>query len=175
MERYSGPIEQMIREWFGASKRGPRKHLPKWTLKRLATSVGRLRRYRPRRKGYSMHLLRKLARKFLAETVNSETAQQRVFRLVDSKDLQDTWRRRIIELSDGKSISEITEILYREELKMGAWVVDIGLWKHLFDQGVITTLVELAQSGYVCLKPAEDKQPRGRPTPDTNRAPSLMR
>ena len=122
-----------------------------------------------------MHLLRKLARKFLAETVVSETAQQLVFRLADPSDLQDTWRRRIIELSDGKSISEITEILYREELKMGAWVVDIGLWKHLFDQGVITTLIELAQSGYVCMETAECDQPRGRPTTDPNRAPSPRR
>ena len=57
-----------------------------------------------------------------------------------------------MELADGKSIEQIIEILYREEIRMGAWVVDIGVWKNLFDQCVVKTICELTDGGNTYLK-----------------------
>ena len=57
-----------------------------------------------------------------------------------------------MELSDGKPMGEIIETLYREEIKAGAWLVDVGLWKNIFDQSVVKTINQLAGRGLVRLQ-----------------------
>ena len=82
--------------------------------------------------------------------------KQLVYRMTDASRFKDGWERRIIELGDGKCIDEIIEILYREEIKMGAWQVDIGLWKGIFDHGVLNTISELTNGRHIYLKPGDD-------------------
>ena len=65
---------------------------------------------------------------------------------------RDSWERRIIELGEGKEVSEIMETFYVEEIRAGAWAVDVGLWKSLFDQCVTRTISGLAASGYIYLE-----------------------
>ena len=52
-----------------------------------------------------------------------------VYRIAGGGEIKDAWESRIVELGNGRSIGEITEILYREEIMAGASVVDIGIWK----------------------------------------------
>ena len=65
----------------------------------------------------------------------------------------DAWERRIVELSDGRPVAEIIEILYLEEVKAGAWAADIGLWKRIFDRSVVGTIGALATKGDIRLEP----------------------
>ena len=57
-------------------------------------------------------------------------------------------------MADGKSINEILEAMFSEELMAGAWMVDIGIWRNLFDQSVVKTIGELADLGYIRLEPS---------------------
>ena len=83
--------------------------------------------------------------------VSDEITRQVVYRVTEASEVKD-WESRIIELGDGKSIGQIMGILYEEELESGAWMVDIGLWKNLFEQSVVKEIGELADRGYICLK-----------------------
>ena len=80
------------------------------------------------------------------------TKKHLVYRLTDASEVDDGWERRIIELGDGKSIREIIEILYREEIQMGAYQVDIGLWRGIFDQSVVKTISNLTNGRHIYLK-----------------------
>lgn len=102
-----------------------------------------------------MQLMRTLARMFRLAPANNGITRQLVYRTVAASATQDPWERRIVELAEGRSIGEIIEILYREEIRSGAWAVDIGLWKHLFDQSVVNTMRELASRGHICLIPGD--------------------
>ena len=53
------------------------------------------------------------------------------------------------------------ETLYLYELRNGAWLTDIGLWKTLFDRTVVETVYELARTGYISLLP-DAEQMKGR-------------
>ncbi len=86
------------------------------------------------------------------DSQSHKITRQLVYRATEASEVKGGWEKRIVELSDGKNIGEITEILYREEVKMGAWIVDIGLWKDIFDQSVIKTIRELTDTGYIYLK-----------------------
>ena len=92
-----------------------------------------------------------LARRFGLNAVSDETKRQLVCRSRDAQAQTNAWERRIIELSDGRLLSEIIETLYIDELKAGAWAADIGLWKNLFDRSVIETVHTLASKGYLSL------------------------
>ena len=59
----------------------------------------------------------------------------------------------IVEQCDGQSIRQVVETLYRYELRNGASLVDIGIWKTLFDRTVVQTVYELAHDGYISLVP----------------------
>ncbi len=39
--------------------------------------------------------------------------------------------------------------MFYQEVRAGAWVVDIGIWRNLFDQDVVKTIGELADQGYI--------------------------
>ncbi len=63
------------------------------------------------------------------------------------------WEQMIVEQCDGQSIRQVVETLYRYELRNGASLVDIGIWKTLFDRTVVQTVYELAHDGYISLVP----------------------
>ena len=62
----------------------------------------------------------KLGKVIVPKGVNTRSGQQFVERVqvVQTRDLclEDPWERRIVELSDGRSVGEIQEILYIDEL-----------------------------------------------------------
>jgi len=91
---------------------------------------------------------------FTCNSVGGEATQQIVYRVKGADEVKDTWKRRIIDLADGKSIDEILDAIFSQEVRAGAWVVDIGIWRNLFDRDVVKTIVELADQGYICLEPS---------------------
>ena len=88
-----------------------------------------------------------------ATPFGDDIMQQIVFRTREVDGVTNDWEKRIIELSDGRSTAEIIETLSKEEVRMGAWAADIGLWKGLFDRDVMATIRELATQGYIKLQP----------------------
>ncbi|MCH8206839.1 MAG: hypothetical protein IH956_07515, partial [Chloroflexi bacterium] len=77
-----------------------------------------------------------------------------VYRAGPTDMIADPWERRIAEMGDGRPTGEIVEAIWREEIEAGAWVVDIGLWKGLFNQKVVQAIDELAQRGVIHIVPA---------------------
>ncbi len=73
-----------------------------------------------------------------------------------------SWEWMIVEKCAGQTISQVVETLYRSELRNGASLVDIGLWKTLFDRTVVKVVYELAQNGYINLVPDAEKMKRLR-------------
>ena len=67
------------------------------------------------------------------------------------EDPDDSWQRRVLEVCDGRSLGEIKSLMYEEELVAGASVVDIGIWRGLFDRTVQEALLRLIYSGHVRL------------------------
>ena len=105
-------------------------------------------------------LLRKIghfARLLLAGPPAYEDLQQRVYRLKGTNDLSGSWGHKIVELGDGRSVQDVVTILYREELTAGAGLVDIGLWKNLFDRSVVLSIMDLADRGYICLNTGQEE------------------
>jgi hypothetical protein len=92
------------------------------------------------------------------EPLSQEPFQEFVFRVAEASAVKDPWLRRIIELADGKSVEEISEALYLEELRAGAWDADIGFWRTTFYREVGQTIGKLASQGYVRM----EAHPNGR-------------
>ena len=109
-----------------------------------------------------MQLIRTLARALGPKPTTNGGNKQRVYRVIDASEVADAWVRRIVELSDGKSIGEIVEVLYGEEIRAGSWAVDIGLWRNLFDQSVVKAIGQLADSGQIWLKTYDNSEERMR-------------
>ena len=76
---------------------------------------------------------------------------QIVYRLSPTSYLSDPWKRTVLQQCHGQSIRNIVKTLYLDELRKGAWLVDIGIWKSLFDRTVLTAIRELADEGYICV------------------------
>ena len=102
-----------------------------------------------------MKSMRTLFREFAAghtSLENPDHSQQRVFGLVKASEIEDPLSRRIILLADGKSMAEITAIIYGEELRRGGWLADIGLWKRMFQQELCRKIFDLAGQGCIALE-----------------------
>lgn len=84
---------------------------------------------------------------------NSEVTQQRVNRVKGADELEDVLEKRIIELSDGRSVGEIIEILFKREIRVGAGAVDIGHWRNVFDKRALRAISELHERGFIRLRP----------------------
>lgn len=84
-----------------------------------------------------------------------DIAARTAHRLVESTDMHDGWAKRVIELADGRTVGEIVAVIYRDELRCGAWMADIALWRHLFHRSVIAAVEELAERGHIALREAE--------------------
>ncbi len=89
---------------------------------------------------------------FTRKSVGGEATQQIVYRVKGTNEVKDIWEKRIIDLADGKTIDEILDAMFYQEGKAGAWVVDIGIWRNLFDQDVVKTIGELADQKYIRVK-----------------------
>ena len=81
------------------------------------------------------------------------THGRRVFRTNGRLLPRDPLEQRIVELGDGRAVREIIETLFLEEIRAGAWIVDIALWKYIFDRSVAVTIRQLADRGYLKLEP----------------------
>ena len=77
---------------------------------------------------------------------------KRLFSVSDPGAVDVGLERRIVELGDGRQVDEALAILYREELRAGAWMADIGVWKTLFLDGVMKVIGDLAAQGHVVLE-----------------------
>ena len=86
-------------------------------------------------------------------SANEGDYARRVFRASDRCLPRDPVEQRIVELGDGRSAGEITETLYVDEIRAGAWIVDIALWKYVFDSSVGVTIRQLTDKGYLNLEP----------------------
>ena len=64
----------------------------------------------------------------------------------------DPWQRRVMELCDGRPVARVLDALYIKQIRAGAAAADIGLWRRLFDQNVLSTLGDLAKRGYISLR-----------------------
>ena len=112
--------------------------------------------------GTPMGLITSLAKFLAPDTAQGDITDTRVYRKPGSRAQKDNWDRRILELSSGRTISEIKEVMYREEILAGASVADIGLWKSVFCQNVADTIHELPARGdlilRLCAPPKEDRR-----------------
>jgi hypothetical protein len=63
------------------------------------------------------------------------------------------WHRRVLVLSDGRSMAQVEVLLYQQELVAGAWEVDIGLWRGLFGRSIHEAVICLVSGGYLHLVP----------------------
>ena len=107
-----------------------------------------------------MRMIRNLVQLLILKPAGGEDASWLVYRVVQADEVRDPWKKRVIEMADGRSMDQIKEALYRQEIMAGASEVDIGMWKNLFDGSVLQTIHELANSGHLCLRSA--KQPGRR-------------
>ena len=114
-----------------------------------------------------MRWVERLARIVIPDPVlpgKDEGSHQLVHRVVDPpvsplgeggiREVEDPLQRRIIALADGRSMSEIIDILYGEEVCAGAWAADIGIWKGRFRDDATKVIGEIVRLGYISVEPA---------------------
>ena len=106
-----------------------------------------------------MQLITTLKQLFSSVRADDHQLPKRVVRLStmgpDTGGEHYSWESRIVELSDGRSVGELKETLYREQLMAGASLVDIGVWRGLFDRSVDGAIGELAKKKYIRLESVE--------------------
>ncbi len=96
-------------------------------------------------------LLQHLGQIFGVAPPENEGLEQVVYRLNPTSYLSDPWKRTVLQQCQGQTIQNIVKTMYLEELNNGAALVDIGIWKSLFDRTVLTAIRELADEGYINL------------------------
>ena len=92
------------------------------------------------------------------DPADQELARQTIVRIGEVAEVDNAWERKIVNQGNGRRVSELIESLYRDEVSAGAWVVDIGLWKHTFDGSVLKTIDELASRGVIYLWPRDGER-----------------
>ena len=102
-----------------------------------------------------IRLLRYLARTLVPDyrARDDDITRQTVSRAARPGQVDDKWAQRILELSDGRTVGEIGAIMYAEELRAGAWIVDIGLWGELLQLSIIDSITDLSDRGLLHLGP----------------------
>ncbi len=95
--------------------------------------------------------LQHLGELFGVEPAENEGLEQVVYRLNPTSYLSYPWKRTVLQQCHGQTIQNIVKTMYLEELNNGAALVDIGVWKSLFDRTVLTAIRELADEGYINL------------------------
>ena len=79
--------------------------------------------------------------------------RQRVRRSMASADGLDSWERRIVAADDGRPADEVIDSLFAQELAMGGWVADLGLYRRLYEEELLADIKRLAAKGYLRLVP----------------------
>ena len=100
-------------------------------------------------------LIRAMAKALAYHDPDSETTRQLVYASSDIQGIDDELARRVIELGNGRSVGDVIAIIYSEEIRAGAWAVDIGIWSDIFAQSVLGIINDLADTGYILLKGAD--------------------
>ncbi len=72
-----------------------------------------------------------------------------VYKLREAGGQKDYHKRRILKLSDGRSIEELVEALYREEIADGGWVVCIGLFETQYKREMLDEVNQLIREGHL--------------------------
>ena len=122
-------------------------------------------------KNNSPRLTRHPPGKFGAAHPENDNFQSFVYKLKPMSQYSDSWEWTIVERCNGRSIRKIVEILYLSELRKGAELVDIGIWKSFFDRAVVATVYELAHRGYIRLVPSgESRRDHAPPEAYTGRS-----
>ena len=81
------------------------------------------------------------------------TLGQLVQRVRDVDDAEDDWVGLVVDLGDGRTVGEVVDALYRHELRAGAWIADIGMWRHLFVRSTVDLILRMSREGYIRLEP----------------------
>ena len=97
----------------------------------------------------SLVLKKTLARFFSLDLPSNTECRYLVYRAEDTPNPELAWEKRIVELAEGRPVKEIIQVLYQEQLSRGARLVDIGIWKSIFDRSVINTIGDLLDRGVI--------------------------
>jgi hypothetical protein len=81
--------------------------------------------------------------------------QHRAFRNVEPASAPDPWSRRILQLADGRTVTEIAEAIAREPQLWGPLAMELGVSRHLMQRSVYESLYAMADLGLVRLESAE--------------------
>jgi hypothetical protein len=81
--------------------------------------------------------------------MTDDTARQLVYRTGAFDAGAKGWAARIVEMGDGRPVSQIVATIYLDELQAGAWAADIGVWSQQFAMSVIKVIDQLAAQGLI--------------------------
>lgn len=110
-----------------------------------------------------LRLVRGLARTLVVREARVDAIEGWAYRTGPISEARGAWEARILELSDGRTIREIVETLFREESQAGGWVADIGMCRSVFARELASVIESLAQRGILrldrgtpaCLRPSK--------------------
>ena len=97
-----------------------------------------------------------LARILSTGPAQDEDLRLLVYRVEGAGPVADPWGKAIFELGDGRTLGDVVDAVYRLELARGGWLLDIGIWKNLFDRSVLDKVFDLVHRGHLRLTPALD-------------------
>ena len=100
-----------------------------------------------------MPVLKNLPRLFSFDRPRDVTSWYLVRRVEATLSIEPPWERRIVEVADGRPLTEVIEVLYQEQLDRGARLADLGMWKSLFDRCVIAAISDLVHRGVIDMNP----------------------
>lgn len=72
-----------------------------------------------------------------------------VYKLRGPKDQMAYHKKRILELADGRSINQLVETLYREEVASGGWITCIGLFETEYKREMSEDVNQLIRDGFL--------------------------
>ena len=98
-----------------------------------------------------------LARIFSTGPAQDEDLRLLVYRVDGAGPVADPWGKAIFELGDGRTLGDVVDAVYHWELARGGWLLDIGIWKNLFDRSVLDKVFDLVNRGHLRLTPALER------------------
>jgi len=115
---------------------------------------------RPHR-GSPAKVIRRLARILSTGPAQNEALRVLVYRVEGAGPVDDHWGKAIFELGDGRSLGDVVDAVYHWELARGGWLLDIGIWKNLFDRSILDKVFDLVHRGHLRLMPAREQMEPG--------------
>ena len=110
--------------------------------------------------GSPAQVIRHLVRILSTGPAQDEDLRVLVYRVEGAGPATDPWGKAIFELGDGRSLGNLVDAVYHRELARGGWLLDIGIWKNLFDRSVLNKVFDLVHMDYLKLTPAwEEMEP----------------